>query len=99
MSGVFNKIASADPLSHFNSRIDPLGNVIGIYGSKAGTPLDPIALKMGAYGYDKTPQDTSQRDAAIAAQQTQPSTSAQLTTADQVSTNNPKRTSSVLFGQ
>lgn len=97
MSGFFNAVAGADPMSHFNSRIDPAGNVVGIYGDKAGTPLDPIALKMGAYGYDvKT--DNSQRDAALAAQQTPPKTSAQLTAADQVSDQN-KRTSSVLFGQ
>jgi len=98
MSAVFNKVAGIDPMSHFNSRINPLGNVVGIYGKQAGTPLDPIALKMGVYGTNTTPQDTSQRDAALAAQQTPPVTSAQLTPADQTSAQS-KRTSSVLFGQ
>lgn len=96
MGGIFNAAAKLDPLSKFNAKIDPGGNAIGMYGKDAPKSIDPA---MDALNDHFTPSaaDTTARDKVAAAQQTQPTTSAQLVQPDPTLTK--RSTSGVLFGQ
>jgi len=104
MSGFISTFGKIDPLHAVNSRIDPLANSVGIYGKNAPTPIDPLGLKAGFYGYDiKTQQ------AATAATPAPQSTSGLLTAGpDDAATDVTRRqaaaaqqgsTSKTLFGQ